>query len=109
MLICEVTQRSSSVGATGDWGPEAEIDAVRGLLRHEPRGHADLHGCRLASPDDEWADFHALFWHQDGYSTARGHSRVAAGASSVETDRVPASDGGATNVINSQPSAVLDA
>src|SRR5207302_3279777 len=46
------------------------IDAVRRLLCHEPRGHADMYGCFLVPPDDDGADLGVLFWHKDGYSTA---------------------------------------
>ena len=30
-----------------------EVDAVRRLLCHEPRGHADMYGCFLVPPDDD--------------------------------------------------------
>lgn len=66
------------------------IDAVRRLLCHEPRGHADMYGCFVVAPDDDGADFGALFWHKDGYSTACGHGTIALGAWAVETGRVAA-------------------
>ena len=47
-----------------------EVDAVRRLLCHEPRGHADMYGCFLVPSDDAGADLGALFWHKDGFSTA---------------------------------------
>ena len=30
----------------------AEVDRVRRLLCHEPRGHADMYGCFPVAPDD---------------------------------------------------------
>jgi proline racemase len=30
-----------------------EIDRIRRLLVHEPRGHADMYGCFVTPPDDE--------------------------------------------------------
>ena len=33
-----------------------DVDAIRRLLCHEPRGHADMYGCFLVPPDDEGAD-----------------------------------------------------
>jgi proline racemase len=71
-----------------------EVDAVRRLLCHEPRGHADMYGCFLVEPDDGGADLGVLFWHKDGYSTACGHGTIALGAWAVETGRVAAPAGG---------------
>ncbi len=56
-----------------------EIDQVRRMLCHEPRGHADMYGCFLVPPDDAGADLGVLFWHKDGYSTACGHGTIALG------------------------------
>ena len=62
-----------------------DVDAVRRLLCHEPRGHADMYGCFLVPPDDDGADLGVLFWHKDGYSTACGHGTIALGAWAVES------------------------
>ena len=69
-----------------------EVDRVRRLLCHEPRGHADMYGCFLVAPDDDGADFGVLFWHKDGYSTACGHGTIALGAWAAETGRVAGSE-----------------
>jgi proline racemase len=71
-----------------------DVDAVRRLLCHEPRGHADMYGCFLVEPDDDGADLGVLFWHKDGYSTACGHGTIALGAWAVESGRVVAPPGG---------------
>jgi proline racemase len=81
-----------------------EIDAVRRLLCHEPRGHADMYGCFVVEPDDDGADFGVLFWHKDGYSTACGHGTIALGAWAVESGQVPAPDDGVTDVTIDVPS-----
>jgi proline racemase len=81
-----------------------EVDRVRRLLCHEPRGHADMYGCFLVPPDDPGADFGALFWHQDGYSTACGHGTIALGAWAVESGRVVAPDDGVAEVTIDVPS-----
>ena len=65
-------------------GSEA-VDAVRRLLCHEPRGHADMYGCFLVEPDDAGADLGVLFWHKDGYSTACGHGTIALVTWAIET------------------------
>lgn len=70
------------------------VDAVRRLLCHEPRGHADMYGCFLVPPDDDGADLGVLFWHKDGYSTACGHGTIALGAWAVESGRVAGPEGG---------------
>jgi proline racemase len=70
-----------------------DVDGVRRLLCHEPRGHADMYGCFLVPPDDDGADLGVLFWHKDGYSTACGHGTIALGAWAVESGRVDATDG----------------
>jgi proline racemase len=80
------------------------VDAVRRLLCHEPRGHADMYGCFLVEPDDEGADLGVLFWHKDGYSTACGHGTIALGAWAVETGRVAADGDGETDVTIDVPS-----
>ncbi len=81
-----------------------DVDVVRRLLCHEPRGHADMYGCFLVPPDDAGADLGVLFWHKDGYSTACGHGTIALGAWAVESGRVAAADDGETDVTIDVPS-----
>src|SRR3954452_12476760 len=81
-----------------------EIDAVRRLLCHEPRGHADMYGCFPVPPDDDGADLGVLFWHKDGYSTACGHGTIALGAWAVESGLVEAPDDGEVDVAIDVPS-----
>jgi proline racemase len=82
----------------------ADVDAIRRLLCHEPRGHADMYGCFLVPPDDDGADLGVLFWHKDGYSTACGHGTIALGAWAVESGRVRAETDGETTVTVDVPS-----
>ncbi len=81
-----------------------EVDRVRRLLCHEPRGHADMYGCFLVPPDDDGADLGVLFWHKDGYSTACGHGTIALGAWAVESGRVAAEPDGDVDVTIDVPS-----
>ena len=81
-----------------------DVDRVRRLLCHEPRGHADMYGCFLVPPDDGGADLGVLFWHKDGYSTACGHGTIALGAWAVESGRVDAPADGAVDVTIDVPS-----
>jgi proline racemase len=81
-----------------------DVDRIRRLLCHEPRGHADMYGCFLVPPDDEGADLGVLFWHKDGYSTACGHGTIALGAWAVESGRVTAPHDGEVDVTIDVPS-----
>jgi proline racemase len=81
-----------------------EVERVRRLLCHEPRGHADMYGCFLVPPDDEGAELGVLFWHKDGYSTACGHGTIALGAWAVESGRVAAAPDGETELRIDVPS-----
>jgi proline racemase len=87
----------------------AEVEAVRRLLCHEPRGHADMYGCFLVPPDDDGADLGVLFWHKDGFSTACGHGTIALGAWAVESGRLPAAPDGETDVTIDVPSGRVGA
>jgi proline racemase len=82
----------------------ADVDRIRRLLCHEPRGHADMYGCFVVPADDDGADFGALFWHKDGYSTACGHGTIALGAWAVQSGRVGACDDGEVEVRIDVPS-----
>jgi proline racemase len=81
-----------------------EVDRVRRLLCHEPRGHADMYGGFLVPPDDGGADLGVLFWHKDGYSTACGHGTIALGAWAVDSGRVAAPAAGEVDVTIDVPS-----
>jgi proline racemase len=81
-----------------------DVDCVRRLLCHEPRGHADMYGGFLVPADDDGADLGVLFWHKDGYSTACGHGTIALGAWAIESGRVAAPGEGEVEVTIDVPS-----
>jgi proline racemase len=85
-------------------GSSEDVDRVRRMLCHEPRGHADMYGCFVVPPDDGGAHFGVLFWHKDGYSTACGHGTIALGAWAVESGRVDAPADGEVDVVIDVPS-----
>src|SRR5919202_4763011 len=85
------------------------VDAVRRLLCHEPRGHADMYGGFLVPPDDDGAELGVLFWHKDGLSTACGHGTIALGTWAVESGLVPRSPTGTTDVRIDVPSGRVTA
>jgi proline racemase len=86
-----------------------EVDRVRRMLCHEPRGHADMYGGFLVPGDDDGADLGVLFWHKDGYSTACGHGTIALGAWAVESGRLDAPDDGEVTVTIDVPSGRVTA
>ncbi len=81
-----------------------EVDGLRRLLCFEPRGHADMYGCFITPPNDSGADFGALFWHKDGFSTACGHGTIALGVWAIETGLVARDASGITEVTIDVPS-----
>jgi proline racemase len=95
----------SSVLARREYASASEdVERVRRLLCHEPRGHADMYGGFIVPPDDGGADFGVLFWHKDGFSTACGHGTIALGAWAVESGRVAAPTDGEVDVTIDVPS-----
>lgn len=81
-----------------------DVERIRRMLCHEPRGHADMYGCFPVAPDDSGADLGVLFWHKDGYSTACGHGTIALGVWAAETGLVAAPDDGEVEVTIDVPS-----
>jgi len=51
-------------------------DAVRRLLIHEPRGHADMFGAYLVPPGARGADYGAIFIDSGGYLNMCGHGTI---------------------------------
>ncbi len=88
---------------------DPDVDGLRRLLCSEPRGHADMYGGFITTPDDPGAHFGVLFWHKDGFSTACGHGTIALGAWAVNTGLVPRSADGVTDVVVDVPSGRVTA
>jgi len=86
-----------------------DVEAVRRLLCHEPRGHADMYGGFLVPPDDAGAQLGVLFWHKDGFSTACGHGTIALATWAVESGRVAADPDGETELAIDVPSGRVGA
>ena len=55
------------------------LDNYRMKLMLEPRGHSDMYGAIVVSPDHPDADLAVLFIHNEGYSTMCGHGVIALG------------------------------
>ena len=86
-----------------------EVQRIRQILCHEPRGHADMYGGFVVAPDDDGADLGVLFWHKDGFSTACGHGTIALGAWAIESGLVEPDASGTTDVVIDVPSGRVTA
>ena len=86
-----------------------DVERIRRILCHEPRGHADMYGGFVVEPDDDGAHFGVLFWHKDGFSTACGHGTIALGVWAIESGRVAADPSGVTDVVIDVPSGRVTA
>ncbi|MEP7223619.1 MAG: proline racemase family protein [Actinomycetota bacterium] len=83
------------------------FDHIRGLLVHEPRGHADMYGCFVVEPNDAGADLGVVFFHNAGYSTACGHGTIALVTWALDEGIVERSEG-ENHVVVDVPSGRLD-
>ena len=108
-IVEGVVTEGDTVAARRVHAMTGEPDAVRRFLCLEPRGHDDMYGGFITSPDDDGADFGVLFWHKDGFSTACGHGTMALGAWAVHTGRVAAPDDGEAIVTIDVPSGRVQA
>lgn len=61
-----------------------ELDHLRRMIIHEPRGHHDMYAAVFVEPDLPEADFAVLFLHNEGYSTMCGHAMIALGRYAVD-------------------------
>lgn len=88
---------------------DPDVDRLRRILCHEPRGHADMYGGLVVPPDDDGAALGVLFFHKDGFSTACGHGTIALGVWAVRSGLVAAPDDGAVEVRVDVPSGRVTA
>ncbi|MBW9210628.1 proline racemase family protein [Mumia sp. zg.B21] len=88
---------------------DPDVQHLRRVLCHEPRGHADMYGGFITPPDDDGAHFGVLFWHKDGFSTACGHGTIALGTWAVESGLVQAPADGVVDVRIDVPSGRVTA
>ena len=87
---------------------QEHLDEVRRLLVHEPRGHADMYGCFVTEPEDDGAALGAVFFHNEGFSTACGHGTIALVTWALESGLVAGPVDGEAAVAVDVPSGRLD-
>lgn len=64
---------------------QAEMDHLRKLLMHEPRGHLNMFGAILTEPCEEKCDLGVLFMDSGGYLNMCGHGTIAAITVAIQT------------------------
>jgi len=67
---------------------EEHCDHLRTALMLEPRGHADMYGALLTTPERETSDAGVLFMHNQGYSTMCGHGVIAVTTLAIEHELI---------------------
>ncbi|WP_226661699.1 proline racemase family protein [Microbulbifer aggregans] len=80
-----------------------QYDDLRKALMWEPRGHRDMYGVILVPPNDDGADFGAIFLHNEGYSTMCGHAVIALAKLAVEMGWVEPCPDDETSVVIDAP------
>ena len=66
------------------------LDYLRTLLVHEPRGHSNMYAALLVPPCDVRADFGVIYMEPGGYVTMCGHGTIAICTVLVETGMIEA-------------------
>jgi proline racemase len=66
-----------------------EMDGLRALLMHEPRGRQDMYGALLTEPSNPAADFGLIFLNTQQYTTMCGHAVIGTATSIIETGMLP--------------------
>ena len=63
-------------------------DHLRRALMLEPRGHADMYGALLTTPEHPGSHAGVLFMHNEGYSTMCGHGVIAVTTIAIERNLI---------------------
>ena len=67
---------------------ENNLDYIRTLAMHEPRGHADMFGSIIVTPTLDEADLGIIFMDGGGYLNMCGHGTIGAMTAAVEMGMV---------------------
>lgn len=68
------------------------MDHVRTILMHEPRGHQDMFGAILVEPTNEISDMGVIFIEPNGYINMCGHALIGIVTATLETGMIPPKD-----------------
>ena len=84
------------------------LDHLRTLLVHEPRGHGNMYAALVVPPAVEVADFGVLYLEVGGYPTMCGHGTIAVCTVLVETGFVEAKEP-ETEIVLDTPAGLIRA
>jgi proline racemase len=84
-----------------------QLDRIRNVLMHEPRGHQGMHGCVIVPPVSPDAHLGILFMDSEGYGTMCGHEIIAVVTAMIETGYVQVTEETAQIVIDSPAGKVI--
>jgi len=86
-------------------------DHLRRALMLEPRGHADMYGALLTTPEHDGSHAGVLFMHNEGYSSMCGHGVIAVATIAVERNLivVPREADGSVKITLDSPAGPIHA
>lgn len=85
-----------------------QLDHLRRLLMHEPRGHQDMFGAILTSPTTVGSHYGLLFMDHAGYLDMCGHGTMSVTTALIEMGIIPATEP-ETVVVFDTPAGVVTA
>ena len=83
------------------------LDHLRTLLMHEPRGHRDMFGAILTPPTTEKAQYGVIFMDNGGYLDMCGHGIMGLTVALIETGMISATEP-ETHVLFDTPAGLLN-
>lgn len=83
---------------------QSEMDHVRKLLMHEPRGHLNMFGAILTEPCSPECDLGVLFMDSGGYLNMCGHGTIASVTVAINNGLIPKKD----KVLLDTPSGLVE-
>ena len=85
-------------------GMQSEMDHIRKLLMHEPRGHLNMFGAILTEPCNPECSLGVLFMDSGGYLNMCGHGTIAAVTIAIDQGLIEKQD----TILLDTPSGVVE-
>ena len=90
------------------WYARENLDYLRTMLVHEPRGHSNMYAALLVPPTIEEADVGVLYLEPGGYVTMCGHGTIAICTVLIETGIIEAREP-ETQIVLDTPAGIVRA
>lgn len=88
------------------WYARENLDYLRTMLVHEPRGHSNMYAALLVPPTIEEADVGVLYLEPGGYVTMCGHGTIAICTVLIETGIIEAREP-ETQIVLDTPAGIV--